>query len=222
MDKITFVSIIILSFGVLLVVYRKLIHIYLTFALKRRLVKFKSKVLFDNSRRGKTLLYLTSATIFGWAASPSVFVILPPILFGLALYYSNKRYEKLKGITILLTPILFFIIFMWGSMPFYGIGQSIFTNPMLINMAGSFGAFILVMSVVKLNYNQIIIGLPQIVLLVALSVTSVLVNQLLKTGTLYSDYNRAILDRFDITILVYQSFMAICIISSFKSKEKST
>ncbi len=84
-----------------------------------------------NSRQKRTLIYLWIATAISWAVVyPMKFnddfgwlLFVPLVVFGFALFFSNKNYSKEYAVLI---PVMFLIVFFWGTLPFFTLGNIVF------------------------------------------------------------------------------------------------
>lgn len=132
-------------------------------------------------RQIQTSLYLGAGTILGAMVGVTdrpdhlnTGTILLPILFGLALTISNRRYLNWGGYLI---PLYFLIIFLLGS-PF--LGQVLFFNntsetaKTLQNYTFPLGAFLLVILCSKLFIRGLYIGLLQIAMMLFIPIGFVL------------------------------------------------
>lgn len=180
-----------------------------------------------NHRQKKTAIYLISATIISWALlipnyGMSGGIILPPLLYGFGLWKSNKNYIRPPGLRTqmgLILPSLFFIIYFWGTGPFYYLGRIVFSSNLSFfgeTLFGCFGAFTLVILSVKIIFKYIHIGLFQIFMFLIFPLICVLLVAYFANISIFTTEGYIV--RFDLTVLFYQLFMTIIIVSSMKEK----
>lgn len=165
-------------------------------------------------RKLRTLLWLIGATSLGWLSAyfnilPQIF---PPLLFGLALNFSNTDYMKYR-LSELLIPIAFVLIFLVGTVPFFMLGELIFHNKFAVIFFGCIGSFLLVNVTLRILLREIYIGPYQLLLIVLFSFGAVYIHALV-TGQSIENYDRGLMERFDLTILIYQLFMTISILTT--------
>jgi len=179
-----------------------------------------------NKRQKKTFKYLSVATVICWASlflvkfypSFELLIIFVPLIFGLALNYSNKDY--LKNQSSIVIPFLFALVYFWGTLPFYNFSRILFESKFLDFAFGCMSAFILVFLVTKLTLKNIQIGYYQILLIITSPFLCIrIIYFLLEVPP------ASLLSNAHIVVLFYQIFMTIIIISSMKeviAAEKQT
>lgn len=174
-----------------------------------------------NARQKGTLIYLLGATFFThiifsalkFDVNPnsnlwySWFVFAPPIIFGIALSLSNRKYAGTG--TLLTIPMIFWVIYIIGTFPFYSLLNVVdeitglgFDSRLLSLYLGCLSAISMVAIATRLMFDQITIGKVQVLLMLLLPILCVLI---LSMG-------------LQALFLVYQSAMTIVIVSSMKTK----
>lgn len=179
-----------------------------------------------NDRQKETLKWLGIATAVCWTTLylskdlPFIgfTIILVPFIFGISLYYSNRKYLRNKSSAFIL--LLFAIVYFWGTVPFYELGKLLFNSNYLELVIGCMGAFILVFLVTKLALRGIRFGLLQIFMITVLPFVCILLLAYLK-GQSISTIKGYLFDRFDLVVLLYQSFMTLIIVSSLSESGKA-
>ncbi|MDB5120622.1 MAG: hypothetical protein JWN56_1840 [Sphingobacteriales bacterium] len=175
-----------------------------------------------NNRQKRTTIWLLGATILSWGLiyldsflrSFAVVIIIAPVIYGFALDYSNKEYRKRWAKNLI--PFFFFVIYVWGTLPFYSFSNIFFESVFLDYVFGCISAFALVFLVTKLTLKHIHVGPIQIVMTFLLPIICISILPLLKNQTIFS-MQRYMLDRPDLLMLSYQFFMTILIVSSMKT-----
>ena len=177
-------------------------------------------------RQKRTLSYLLIAT--GLSCILAFFKdVLPeltfitPIIFALGLIFSNLKYQRFGGGGLIIL-ISFGLIFLYGTIPFYAIGQLVSDNFFIIQTFGFFGAFALVISITKLSLIEIKLGFLPILMtitfpIIASSLLSLIINRqifILRPGDGIAS--------FSWTILVTQLLMSLIIVTAMKSKGNTT
>lgn len=178
-----------------------------------------------NSRQKKTLTWLFGATILSWGLIYldsflnffAIVIIIPPVIYGFALDYSNREYRKRWAKNLI--PFFFFIIYIWGTIPFYNFSNIFFESVFLDYLFGCISAFALVFLVTKLTLKRIQVGPTQIVMTFLLPVICISILSLLKNQTIIS-MKRYMFDRLDLLVLSYQFFMTILIVSTMRADNK--
>ena len=187
-------------------------------------------MLIINKRQKRTLLYLWIATAISWAflfqmSMNNSFewqVLLPPLLFGIGLLYSNNKY--LDDQFGLLIPVIFFVIYFWGTLPFYGLGKVVYEvfsdsgySGFLETLFGCIGAFALVVLTCKLTLTKFHIGVIQTILIVGLPIICVLLVAFFLKISIFEAEHYII--RFDVTVLIYQLFMTLILVSAMEAND---
>jgi hypothetical protein len=173
-------------------------------------------------RQKRTLLYLLIATglccilAFFRDALPEL-TLITPVIFALALIGSNLKYQRF-GAGGLIILISFGLIFLYGTIPFYAVGQLVSDNFFIIQSFGFFGAFAMVVLITKLSLIEIKLGFLPILMIItfpiiASSLLSLIINRqifILRPGDGIAN--------FPWTILVTQLLMTLIIVTAMKSR----
>jgi|JI10StandDraft_1071094.scaffolds.fasta_scaffold1126206_1 hypothetical protein len=172
------------------------------------------------SRRKKTFISLVGATIASSLLSIviPVSIIIAPILFGLALSVSNEDYVRYfrRQSFFLFIPVSFFLIFIWGTLPFFWLGDQVFGNDIGRNIIGCVGVFLLVSIVVKVMITKTELWWRQVIQIIILSGVCLAIVSYASDGEF--TFKISFKDRqFGTGIFVYQMLMSVLI--SFMIKE---
>ncbi|MBS1521606.1 MAG: hypothetical protein JST50_11450 [Bacteroidetes bacterium] len=145
----------------------------------------------------------------------------PPLLFGGALILSNRNYlKKTNATSAFLIMLSFIVIFIWGTLPFYKLGQFLFDNPIAAAWVGCLSAFLFVALTTRFLLEQIAFGYVNLLLLILLPILCIVTFCFL-TGQKLSEFEgNTISLRSDITVLVYQFFMSVLITSMIKYENR--
>lgn len=167
-----------------------------------------NKLFRSTSRKVRTFSWLLLATTVSFPLVFFVmpFFLLPPILFALALITSNKEFFRFK-LTHVLVVGLFFLIYLWGTLPFYEIGR-IFESEYLQIVSGCLGAFLMVTVVFRMLFIKTIFNIPQIMFVI---ITSFICSNII--FYVQSNFSLSLDEKsFAGVVVVYQFFMSISIV----------
>lgn len=166
------------------------------------------------------MLCLFAATALSWAIASfnDELLALALVLFGLGFIAANHKYERYK-LSSLVIVAAFFVIYIWGTLPFYLLGDLLYGRNMFITQIfGFFGAFLLVILMVRLNFTGVRIGaVPVIMMLlfpfIATVLLSYIINReffILKPGDVVTNFIPA--------MAIVQVLMSVNIVSALKSE----
>jgi len=170
------------------------------------------------ARKIRTLLCLLGATVLG--VLTVYFEIIPgvlvPLMFGLAVNFSNDDLMKFKFSEIII-PVAFIAIFLFGTVPFYMLGGFLFGNDFLAAVLGAMGSFLLVCLTLRISLNDVQFKFRQIILLVLLSFAAIYLHAQF-TGQSITNYGEGISTGMATRVIIYQSFMILIILSMITDK----
>jgi hypothetical protein len=178
-------------------------------------------------RRLSSFAYLILATFLGWLCGylieigikSIILFCLPPILFGLALSFSNKAYLK-SNLNFIVIPLSFLFIYLYGTLPFSYLGELLIQNFLGYRLFGCISAFLLVATVVKITLNYTVFYLPNVLMSLFLPFACLFVESILRNVGLMELPISVVNSRLDLTILVYQIFLSINIVLMLKKEGK--
>lgn len=172
----------------------------------------------------RTLIYLVLATMFSWCCiylveigvEGAVLFLSPPLSLGFALSISNRRYLR-NDLNIVLIPFLFLVVFLYGTLPFSYLGEMLFKNVLGYKLLGCTSAFAFVIAITKFTMKDVTIKGMQILMIICLPIVCIFFESILKNKSIDELSISIVNTRFDLTVLIYQLFMSIAIVSTMKS-----
>jgi hypothetical protein len=145
-----------------------------------------------------------------------VILFIPPILFGIGLLLSNQNYLRYRYSNWGL-PISFITIFFYGSALAHFVSDLFLKSLLTTNILNSLIVFLMVLYTVKLFIKNIKISWRQILFLVFMSAISVIVDASISNHSLSNLEKYALGERLDLTVLIYQLSMSLCIVYCMKN-----
>lgn len=146
--------------------------------------------------------------------------ISAPILFGLALIISNYHYCR-YWFSGALCLIAFLLIFFYGTLPFYGLGNWISDNVAIAGSFGIFGGLLLSFTTVKILFNGIKINFLSIIMLLVFPVLANCILSLLLGKELFVMHHTDMMHNLSLTIGIFQFFLTLMIVGSLNSENES-
>lgn len=182
--------------------------------------------IFQDTRKRKTVLWLMGTTLITflplcfedelmqitrqWGSiyeniAKSIYV-LPSLLFGIAVSISNASYLRFRVGSAVLIPVLFFGIYLFGTMPFYALGY-LYESEFTLRAGGCFGCLFLTGLVLRLLLKETVLGYEQLLQMVLLAPITIAVLMTLENHHFF--VFRDSVSRYALMILVHQSAITV-------------